>query len=109
MIRTTACVTLLVLCAVGAPTAVAAQNVDENLGVQDRLDLLSEGARRLLEELQEDLTPLLRGLADELEGLNAYEAPEILPNGDIIIRRKPDPGPTPRPDNQLPDDGPIEL
>ena len=28
---------------------------------------------------------------DEVEDWTMYEAPEMLPNGDIIMRRKPDP------------------
>lgn len=51
--------------------------------------------------LADDIGPALRQFADqmgpkftallrEVEDWNAYEAPEILPNGDIIMRRKPD-------------------
>jgi len=51
--------------------------------------------------LADDIGPALRQFADqmgpkftallrEVEDWNAYEAPEILPNGDIIMRRKPE-------------------
>ena len=59
---------------------------------------LSEGAQKL----SEGMKLLLRGLmaegaegwdklVDWLDDLSLYEAPEQLPNGDIIIRRKPEP------------------
>ncbi len=58
---------------------------------------LSEGARKL----SEGMKLLLRGLlaegaegwdklVDWLDDISQYEPPERLPNGDIIIRRKPD-------------------
>ena len=51
--------------------------------------------------MAEEFGPALRGFADEMgpklaeilgqvEDWSAYEVPEILPNGDIIIRRKAD-------------------
>lgn len=45
------------------------------------LEGLAEGTRPLLDRMQEQL-----GAA--MDELDAYEAPEILPNGDILIRRK---------------------
>ncbi|QFT57248.1 hypothetical protein FIU94_00305 [Sulfitobacter sp. THAF37] len=55
-----------------------------------------------LEGLADDVAPSLRSFAQEMgpklaeilekvEDWSVYEAPEILPNGDIIIRRKPEP------------------
>ncbi len=52
------------------------------------LDELAEGMRKLLEGIQDDVAPLMEDLSDQLRGLNAYHPPEVLPNGDIIIRRK---------------------
>lgn len=95
--------------------------------------LIEEGARLFIEgllkearpairdmrELAEKLGPQLRSFAEEMgpaladilrdvEDLSVYEAPEKLPNGDIIIRRKP-PKDTPklpkRPDLSPPDSG----
>lgn len=43
---------------------------------------------RFLEELLKEFGPAFRELGDQLRELDQYEAPEILPNGDIIIRRK---------------------
>ncbi len=53
-----------------------------------------------LESMMEDLGPELQGLfaqmvprlqelTEKLGGLALYDLPEVLPNGDIIIRRKP--------------------
>ncbi|UWQ22514.1 hypothetical protein [Jannaschia sp. W003] len=65
----------------------------------DELDGLRRDAQPLLERLQGDLGRVLEGFAD----LPAYDAPEMLPNGDIIIRRKlPLPeGVEPNPDGSL--------
>ncbi|HCE70945.1 hypothetical protein KQ247_14290 [Ruegeria pomeroyi] len=44
----------------------------------------------------EQMGPALADLADKVEDWSVYEMPEMLPNGDIIIRRKtplPDPAP----------------
>lgn len=45
-----------------------------------------------------EMGPALAEIADQVEDWSRYEAPEILPNGDIIIRRKPD-----APDSSPPD------
>ncbi|PSL22053.1 hypothetical protein [Shimia abyssi] len=79
----------------------------------DGVDLMEEGARLFLEGLQQQMAPALEGLQefagkvgpqmqtflsemgpalselmDEVEDWNAYHPPEMLPNGDIIFRRK---------------------
>src|SRR6056297_2552256 len=74
--------------------------------------LFWEGIRRemgpALEEFQdcaEEMGPALRDLMDQVGDLSAYHAPEVLPNGDIIIRRK-----TPQELQDAPaPDGEIEL
>lgn len=66
------------------------------------LDLLGQGTRLLMEGLMDEFGPALNGLRESLSDLDAYHAPEILPNGDIIIRRK-----TPA-EGEIPEDG-IEL
>ena len=80
---------------------------------QDGFNLMEEGARLLfrglmqemepalreLETLPGELEPALRGLVEnfgpslgalleQVEDFSKYHPPEILPNGDIIIRRK---------------------
>jgi hypothetical protein len=86
---------------------------------------ISEGSRLLLEGLMGELGPLFDDMAqfgadlgaeiapfvdtlrnqlgDAFEGLNAYHPPEILPNGDIILRKKV------VPDDLSPPQGPIDL
>jgi hypothetical protein len=56
--------------------------------VEEGMNLLSEGTKLLLRGLLGEVEPAMRELQDALGNLNAYHAPEILPNGDIIIRRK---------------------
>ena len=38
----------------------------------------------------DEMGPKLAEILDQVEDWTAYQAPEMLPNGDIIIRRKPD-------------------
>jgi hypothetical protein len=53
-----------------------------------------------------EMGPALADIANQVEDWSVYEMPEILPNGDIIIRRKA-PQPETSPDVQ--EDGSIEL
>ncbi|MFY0681272.1 MAG: hypothetical protein JXR13_11910 [Thalassovita sp.] len=80
---------------------------------EDGLSLMEEGARLFLRGILEEMEPALddlRGLGDDLEpalrqfvlemgpalkellgsfdGISQYHAPELLPNGDILLRRK---------------------
>ena len=48
-----------------------------------------------LQSCATQMGPALRDLLDEIEDWSVYAPPEILDNGDIIIRRKPDPAPAP--------------
>ena len=82
---------------------------------QDGLSLMEQGAKLLLRGLLEEMEPAiedLKGMGEEMsdtmaqwgaqlgpaladlmariDDMRNYDAPEILPNGDIIIRRKPD-------------------
>ncbi|KIN64360.1 hypothetical protein Z946_3251 [Sulfitobacter noctilucicola] len=43
-----------------------------------------------LRQFADEMGPKLTDLLSEVEDWSVYQAPEILPNGDIIIRRKPD-------------------
>lgn len=92
-------------------TPVAAQDSDD---MGEGIDLLEEGARLLLRGLLSEMDPALdelRGFADEMgpkmrlfaqemgpafaelmaqvDDFSNYAAPEFLPNGDIIIKRRP--------------------
>lgn len=100
---------LYVMLLLAAGPAGAEGDMDEGLSLLDR------GARLLLRGLMSEMEPALdemRGLAEQLgpqmeafaremgpamaellsrvDDLTNYEPPAILPNGDIIIRRKPD-------------------
>lgn len=61
---------------------------DSNDDISEGMTLLQEGTRLLLEGLMNELGPALLELKGQIIDLNAYHAPEVLPNGDIIIRRK---------------------
>lgn len=56
--------------------------------MSEGMGLLQEGTRLLLEGLMQELSPALEDLQSKIDDLNAYHPPEVLPNGDIIIRRK---------------------
>ncbi len=51
---------------------------------------LADQMRPALRDFAQEMGPKLRELVDEVDDWSVYQAPEVLPNGDIIIRRKPD-------------------
>jgi len=53
-----------------------------------------------LRQFADEMGPKLTELLNDVEDWSVYEAPEVLPNGDIIIRRKPD---VPTPDTDKAD------
>lgn len=112
-------VILLLACLAAAP----AMAQDE-----DGFSLMDEGARLFLrglmneigptvdnlEGMARELEPALRGLADEMgpvlqdligriDDIRHYEAPVVLENGDILIRRSPDAPPYQAPGSDPPD------
>ena len=50
--------------------------------------------------VDEHLLPMLAELSALIDDVSMYEMPEILPNGDIIIRRRP-----PEPEDAPPEGG----
>lgn len=95
-------------------TPVIAQDAPQ-AETEEGFDLMQEGARMLMRGLMDEMEPTLDSLRDNFEemgpalaefvqsvgpafgellekvdDLRHYEAPEILPNGDIIMRRSPD-------------------
>lgn len=73
---------------------------------QDTPPAPEEDGGALLRDFLDRLGPVLEGLRDRLGDLSNYEAPEVLPNGDILIRRKPavpdpQPGPAPGPEGEI--------
>lgn len=92
--------------AVLAAPAIAQEETDKSL-MEQGAELFFEGLRKemepALDELLgvvrefgpamqsffEEMGPALSELAGEIQDWSVYDAPEMLPNGDIIIRRKP--------------------
>ncbi len=126
--------TILVLAAFVAATAPAAQEADDGPGLMERgfgmflegfRDEMSpalENMRRLSAEygpalfsFLEEMGPALGEMLDQVKDWTAYDPPEMLPNGDIILRKKPDTETTPDSDpdrdiEPMPDlqSGPLE-
>ena len=92
------------------------RSADEGLSLMERgVRMFLDGMRREMEpalrdlgdmlatmgpamqEFLRDMGPAMASLLDRIDDLSVYEPPELLPNGDIIIRRKPDAGPLPPP------------
>jgi len=99
----------VIACLPGLAQAQVQSDPDEGMSLMERgaqmfLDgMMREMAPTLedLSELGENVGPALRSFAREMgpaladvleqvEDWSVYEAPEILPNGDIIMRRKPE-------------------
>ncbi|KAG1715540.1 hypothetical protein GQR58_000513 [Nymphon striatum] len=79
-------------------------------GIMQEMEPALEDLQGLAEDMQpamrnfvDNMGPALRDLLAEVEDWSAYEPPEVLPNGDIILRRKPTGEVTPL------EDGEIEL
>ena len=78
----------------------------ESSDIEEGASLLEQGARLMLKGFMDEMEPTLgemagemqkfaetvepamRQLVDLMDDFSNYHAPEILPNGDIIIRRK---------------------
>ncbi len=75
------------------------------------LDEMDRFARKIgpsMRSFIEEMGPALAKVMEQVEDWSRYERPEILPNGDILIRRKPDPAPEP-PQAELSPDGSIDI
>ena len=64
-------------------------------GVLDEMEPAIGEMQRGIEEAGRDLAPAVDKLISLLDDIRNYDAPERLPNGDIIIRRRPDAPPPP--------------
>lgn len=98
-----------VLCAALLAAPANAQDGDMSEG----LNLLEEGTKLLLRGLMSEMGPAMEQMSDDLRealgNLSAYHAPEFLPNGDILIRRKTPLQAEPDPDVEIGEDGEVEL
>lgn len=104
--------TLVICAALAAPAAadVSPRGIEKgDPQVEEGFGLLEEGARSILRGLLDQFEPTLREFAGQIDDLGAYHAPEMLPNGDILLRRK-QPGerdlPPPPPDFPQPEPEP---
>ncbi len=81
-------------------------------GIMSEMEPALDEMRKSIDELgpafaefAQTVGPAFAALLDKVDDIRNYEAPEILPNGDIIIRRSPD-APVWEPD---PETGEVEL
>lgn len=120
--------TLTLACALAVTPALAQDETAPE--IDEGFSLMQEGARLLMEGLLSEVEPAIDDLRNGLEEMGPafaefaqtvgpafaellnqvddirnYQAPEFMPNGDIIIRRKPD-APIWEPD---PETGEVEL
>ena len=81
---------LAALVSVGSPAAKADTTIPEALEELARQaeEFLGPEARAAVESLLPMIETLMERLPILIDNLPQYEVPEILPNGDIIIRRK---------------------
>lgn len=110
--------TLALVLALAIPLGPAMAQDPPSGDVEEGMTLLEQGAQLLLRGMMsemepalddmakafEDAQPMLRELMAAMDDITNYHPPEIMPNGDIILRRKQPGDVTPA----LPD-GEIEL
>lgn len=89
--------TALVALSLALPAAAQTPAPNPDAEISEGFEQLSEGLRRLLggllgkaDEAGDEIGQGWARLIEQLGDLSEYEAPEILPNGDILIRRKPE-------------------
>lgn len=96
---------LMLTAACAAPLSAQTSKSDEFL---KEFDEFSDSAKEFFQGLIQEYGPALEGLRESIPDFSQYEAPEILPNGDIIIRRKT-PLPETQPNTETSPDGQTEL
>lgn len=105
--RTAPALAVILALALAAPGGPAQAQDD---GYAEGWDRLSEGARLLLRNLLSDMMPIVEELRTLIDDARLYHAPEVLPNGDIIIRRRrPGEDGAPAPDEGGEGEGPVDL
>ena len=75
--------------------------MQEMAPAMDEVAKLMEEAGPALQDFVSEMGPKLLTMLEEVEDWSVYAAPEVLPNGDIIIRRKPE-VPELTPEEQMP-------
>lgn len=111
-----------VLCLTAMPAVAQDQDAPPEDTSGDGYSLMEEGARLFLRGLMDEVDPAMENLRDlagemtpavreflhemgpalaellsKVEDITNYYPPEMLPNGDIILRRKPEAEPAPEP------------
>lgn len=56
--------------------------------IEPHLDSMTDELEPLMRGLAAEFEPIFQQLAEMMDELDAYHAPERMPNGDIILRRK---------------------
>ncbi len=74
----------------------------------DEMEGFAEDVQPALRQFAEEMGPALAQLMHLIDEVGYYTPPEVLPNGDIIIRRRDDAPPYEAPEDTL-GDGEIEL
>lgn len=70
----------------------------------DDLKDMAEQVGPSMRSFLQEMGPALAGMMDQVKDWTRYYPPEMLPNGDIILRRRPEPEATPKPE---PEPGPA--
>ncbi|MGB0506694.1 MAG: hypothetical protein ACPGGK_10910 [Pikeienuella sp.] len=91
---------LFIAAFVATSPATAHEDGEPILPSEQELRNLGEAAKQWLNGLTSEISPFVEQLGGLIDDLKSYEAPEMLPNGDIIIRRRPD---APPPEGQTMD------
>lgn len=88
---------LLILALLAFQPAAADTKTDPLAELFKGLEQLGQDGATVLNDLMHELGPHLERLGSEIGDLSLYEPPEVLENGDIIIRRKKSPPPNAEP------------
>lgn len=89
-----------------APAAVMSDEPRSILPELELPDRMDDALRRMMDDLKPALDETLK-LMESFEAIGDprhYHLPEVLPNGDIILRRKEDAPPFQEPESDAPED-----
>jgi hypothetical protein len=97
---------LVASCLIALALAAPAAAQEEGKSAEDGFSLLEEGAKIILRSFLDEMEPAMKDLKDgmgeamarmgpalrdlvaKIDDIRNYHPPEVLPNGDIILRRK---------------------
>lgn len=95
--------------AVASPAASQEAEPEEGSRLVERgIDLMMRGLLSEVAPALGDIERTMMLLEGVIGRIGAYQAPELLPNGDILIRRKIEGGPEAGPE-VAPEDGEVDL